>query len=78
MGGFPNDHDAKNVIKKLQKSGHWEYNDDVGGSAHICGWLLCGDGCEISVMRTASNTAMTLWRRARKCPHGSAPRELKP
>lgn len=73
MGGWPSDSEAKKCIRSLKKDFHWEYSTDVGGSSHLAGWLLCGQGCRIGVDGTARNTARALWRLAKKCEHGRAP-----
>ncbi|RPE77800.1 hypothetical protein EDF39_0461 [Frondihabitans sp. PhB161] len=73
MGGYPQDADAKKAIKALRKDFQWIYDDNVGSSAHICGWLLCRDGCRMRVFSTARNSARAIWSGARKCTHGHAP-----
>ena len=73
MGGLPNSPDARKAIKALTKTYGWTYDDQLGGSAHPCGYLRCGDGCSIVVYKTGKNTAVAIWGRARKCPHGRNP-----
>jgi hypothetical protein len=73
MGGQPNSPDARKVIRELRKAHGLVYDDQVGSSAHPCGYLRCGEGCNIVVYKTGNNTARALWANARKCPHGRAP-----
>jgi hypothetical protein len=73
MGGQPKSPDARKVIRVLTKDYGWVYDDNVGSSAHPCGYLRCGQGCHIVVYKTGNNTATALWATARKCPHGMAP-----
>jgi len=75
MAGLPNDADAKKVIKKLSDAG-WVYDDSVGSSSHLCGFLLCGSGCKVWVTRTGKNSARAIMRDARRCPHGMSPRGM--
>lgn len=77
MGGQPNSPDARKVIKRLTKDYGWEYDDQVGKSAHPCGYLRCGGGCNLVVYKTGNNTALALWGLARKCGHGHAPSERR-
>ncbi|GAB4084098.1 hypothetical protein GCM10028784_07280 [Myceligenerans cantabricum] len=80
MSGYPNDPEAKKAIRSLKKDFDWQYDDEVGDSSHLCGWLKCGDvtdqvekPCKVPVYRTANNTARAVWKAARKCPHGKDP-----
>ena len=77
VGGLPKDAEAKKCIKVLRKEFGWDYDDEVGSSAHIVGFLFCGGGCRIPVNGTANNTARALWRAARKCPHNHGPTRLQ-
>ncbi len=78
VGGLPNDHDAKKAIKQLEQNFDWIYVDNPSTGSHVCGFLRCGAGCQISVNKTAGGTALFLWRQALKCTHGREPTKRKP
>ena len=77
MGALPPDKEARECIVALQNRYGWEFVPSAGGHAHVAGRMRCGfgrGGCQFSVLSTSINAARVIWRIARRCPHGFAPK----